>query len=149
MRVAIIDPANPLYGRSFPAFGTTAREGGSGSVTIVLPDGQHRLIPCQATSLSKRGKKVIPVPDLPRISVRTILPLVRILRDKRILLGEGNNGTRNENAAKGRIPAASPGTESTSAPLAGAGNRSQAPTGLQLGAAHRTRKGKAGPGGST
>jgi hypothetical protein len=148
-RVTIIDPTNPLYGRSFRAFKATLREDSSGSVTIILPDGQHRVIARQSTSLGKLGKEVLPAPDLPLVSVRTILPVVRLLRDKRILLGEGNNGTRNDNATKSRISAARPVTESTSAPLAGAGNRSQAPNGLQLGATHRASKGRARLGGST
>ena len=148
-RVTIIDPTNPFYGQSFPAFRATAREDGSGSVTIVLPDGQHRLISREATSLGKRSEKVLPVPDLPRISVRTILLVVRFLYDKGILLGEGNNDTQNDNATDGRNPEARPDTESTSAPLAGAGNRSQAAAGFQLGTTRRARKRRTRPGDST
>jgi hypothetical protein len=125
------------------------REDASGWVTIVLPDGQHRVVPYQATSLGKRGKRVIPIPDLPHISVRTILPVVRLLSEKRILRGEGNNGTRNDNAVDGRISAARAATESTSASVAGAENRGQAATGFQLGTTHRARKRSARVGGST
>ena len=147
--MAIIDPAHPFYGQSFPALRVTARDDGSGSVTIVLPDGQHRRIPCQSTSLAKRDKKAIPAPDLPRISVRTILPVVRLLRDKRILRGEGNNDTQYDNAADGRNPAAWAATGSTPAPMAGAENRSQEATGTQLGTTGRARKRSARAGDST
>jgi len=148
-RVTIIDPANPLYGRSFSAVEAKFREDGGGSVTIVLPDGQHRRISREATNLGKRSEKVIPVPDLPFISVRTILPIVRLLQDKRTLLGEGNNDTRNDNTTDGRIREARPATESTSEALAAAGDRSPAATGFQLGAAHCARKRRARRGDST
>jgi hypothetical protein len=148
-RVTIIDPANPLYGRSFPAVDTKFREDGGGSVTIVLPDGQHRCISREATNLGKRSEKVIPVPDLPFISVRTILPIVRLLHDKSILPGEGNNDTRNDNTTEDRIPEARPATESTSEALAAAGDRRPAATGFQLGAAHCARKRRARRGDST
>ena len=89
---------------------------------------------------------MIPDPDLPRISVRTILLVVRLLHDKGILLREGNNDTRNDNAADGHIPATWASTESTSASLAGAGKRSQAPLGFQLGTTRRARKRRTRPG---
>ena len=146
--MTIIDPTSPFYGQSFPAFRALAREDDSGSVTIVLPDGQHRIVPIQATSFGKRSKMVIPAPDLPRISVRTILLVVRLLRDKGILLGEGNNDTRNDNAADGHIPATWASTESTSASLAEAGDRRQAPLSFQLGTTRRARKRRTKPGDS-
>ena len=147
--MTIIDPANPLYGRSLRVFKTTLRGDGGGSVTIVLPDGQHRVVPAKSTNLGKRSKKVLSASNLPLVSVRTILPVVRLLHDKALLHGEGNNDTRDENAADGRIPPTWPGTESASTALAKAGNRSQEATGFQLGATHRAHKRSARPGGST
>lgn len=149
-RVTIIDPTNPLYGRCFRACKTTLRDGDdSGSVTIVLPDGQHRVVALQSTSLGKQNKEVLLDSNLPLVSVRTILPVVRLLRDKRILRGEGNNDNRDKNATDGRIQAALSVAESTSAALAEAGNRSQEATGIQLGSTHRTHARSARPGDST
>lgn len=148
-RVTIIDPTNPLYRRSFRVFKTTLRGDDGGSVTIVLPDGQHRVVALQSTSLGSRNKKVLSASNLPLVSVRTILPIVRLLYDKGILRGEGNNDTRDENAADGRNPGVWSVAESASAALAKAGKRSQEAAGFQLGATHRAHKRNARPGGST
>lgn len=142
-RVTIADPTSPFYGKSFKVVQSPGGTENRRSVTIVLPGGQHRIISREATNLSERGTTLLEVAKLPLISVRTILSVVRFVRNQRILRGEGNNDTRNRHATDGRIPGDGPAKETISEPLGGARNGRQTAAGFQLGAAHCARKRRA------
>jgi hypothetical protein len=64
-----------LYGRTFPY---TPR--GKKSISIQLPDGQRRLVPRSATDLEGENGK--PTTSLPKISIRTILPVAQLAKAK-------------------------------------------------------------------
>ena len=70
--VWIIDPAHPLYGRSFPLIRIDSPRG-KNNVVILLPTGRRRSVPRAATDLDASASPSSST--LPRISVRTILPL--------------------------------------------------------------------------
>ena len=73
--VTVIDPTHPLYGRTFPY---TPR--GEKSISIQLPDGQRRLVPRSATNLEGENRRL--TTSLPKISIRTILPVAQLVKAK-------------------------------------------------------------------
>jgi hypothetical protein len=77
-QVAVIDPHHPLYGQRFdlsaPASGHRP-----GWVSIVLADGRRRWVPRAATDLDADGESSTSH-ALPRVSVRTLLPLSQYVR---------------------------------------------------------------------
>ena len=78
-QVTITDPAHPLFGQIFPLAQLISPQGPA-NILIQLPHGQRRSVPRAATNLDAPGQ-VPPTPtDLPRISVRTILPLAHRMR---------------------------------------------------------------------
>src|SRR5260221_9908439 len=76
--VTITDPTHPLYGHTFPRL--TVRVNRSKThVTVLLPTGRRRSIPRSATDLERPVEEVSPDLPLPAVSVRTILPLARLV----------------------------------------------------------------------
>jgi hypothetical protein len=47
---------------------------------VLLPSGRRHLVPRAATNLERPGEAVSPAAPLPSISVRTILPLARLVQ---------------------------------------------------------------------
>ena len=78
-RVRVIDPKHPLFGRSFPLLRAFSPRGNT-TVTVLLPDGQRRVIPRTATDLD--GETRPQTQSLPPISIRTILPLAQFVNAK-------------------------------------------------------------------
>jgi hypothetical protein len=76
--VAITDPHHPLYGRRFELISLASLHD-PGSVTIALEDGRCRSVRRAATDLDP-APAPRPGPDVPRISVRTLLPLAHYVR---------------------------------------------------------------------
>jgi hypothetical protein len=74
-RVAIIDPQHPLYGQRFE-LSPSASGHRPGWVSIALTDGRRRWVPRVATDLDA-ARESLSSHGLPRVSVRTLLPLVR------------------------------------------------------------------------
>ena len=79
--VTITDPAHPFFGQWLPTL-FQARPGRRDHVRVKLPGGGRRSIPIAATSLaahsSTLGDRTEPSPSL--VSVRTLLPLVHLVR---------------------------------------------------------------------
>jgi hypothetical protein len=76
--VTITDPTHPLYGQTFPRL--TVRVNRSKThVTVLLPTGRRRSVPRSATDLQHPVEEVSHDLPLPAISVRTILPLARLV----------------------------------------------------------------------
>ncbi len=76
--VTITDPTHPLYGQTFPRL--TVRVNRSKThVTVLLPTGRRRSVPRSATALEQPVEAVSHDLPLPAISVRTILPLARLV----------------------------------------------------------------------
>ena len=60
---------------------------------MVLRDGRQRWIPQKATDLKEAACEVRPNRDLPRVSVRTLLPLAEYVRARLSAAGAGVDGT--------------------------------------------------------
>jgi hypothetical protein len=78
--VTITDPTHPLYGQTFPLL--TVRVNRSKThVTVLLSTGRRRSVPRSATDLEHPVEAVSHDFPLPAISVRTILPLARLVQE--------------------------------------------------------------------
>jgi hypothetical protein len=76
--VTITDPTHPLYGQTLPRL--TVRVNRSKThVTVLLPTGRRRSVPRSATDLERPVEAISSDLPLPAISVRTILPLARLV----------------------------------------------------------------------
>jgi len=112
-------------------------EGEHPAVVIILPDGQHRMVPRSATDAGQRSE-VTPAArcSLPLVSVRTILPVARFVRNKQIASGEGNDerdaiddrcgsrpsGGRARSNPEGVVRVGRPSADRASAPLGEVGS---------------------------
>jgi hypothetical protein len=78
-RIRVIDPVHPLFGQPLEVSpsGLIRR---IGWIRVVLPDGRHRWIPQKATDLNVSACEARPNRDLPRVSVRTLIPLAEYVR---------------------------------------------------------------------
>jgi hypothetical protein len=90
-QVTIIDPRHPLYGKTFSY---TPR--GKTTISIQLPDGQRRVIPRSATNLAGEEHQV--TSSLPKISIRTILPVAQLVKAK--LATEENQDERSRTTGR-------------------------------------------------
>jgi len=84
--VTVTDPSHPFFGRKFPLAHPNA-PGRKGNLILRLPNGQHRSIPRAATDYDGpvgRPSSLM----LPLISVRTILPVARLVRLMLSAIGE-------------------------------------------------------------
>jgi hypothetical protein len=90
--VRIVDVTHPLYGQQLEvsASGPSRRIGWVG---VLLRDGRHRWIPQKATDLEEAACGVRPNRDLPRVSVRTLLPLAQYVRARLSAAGAGVDET--------------------------------------------------------
>ena len=77
--VTVTDPRHALFGNRFAVL--TGRSGrGPAYVVVELPDGRRRSIGIRSTDLAEAATTPSPEgPDLPRISVRTLIPLMQHL----------------------------------------------------------------------
>src|SRR6266404_366057 len=76
--VTVTDPAHPLYGQTLPQLPVRINRS-SPHVMVLLPSGRRHTVPRAATDLERPGEAVSPASPLPPISVRTILPLARLV----------------------------------------------------------------------
>ncbi len=79
-QVTIIDRTHPFFGRTFPVVSLSSPRGKT-HLILLLANGQHRIVPHAATDLGQTQKQNSE-PQLPRISVRTMLPLARLIQSK-------------------------------------------------------------------
>jgi hypothetical protein len=86
-RIRVIDAVHPLFGQPLEVSpsGLIRR---IGWIRVVLPDGRHRWVPQKATDLNVSACEARPNRDLPRVSVRTLLPLAEYVRARLSALGE-------------------------------------------------------------
>jgi hypothetical protein len=77
--VTVTDPAHPLYGQTLPQLPMRVKHHPL-QVMVLLPSGRRHLVPRAATNLEHPEKAVSPPVPLPVISVRTILPLARLVQ---------------------------------------------------------------------
>ena len=91
-QVTVTDASHPLFGGMFPIAGGVSPHGGTPAVVIVLPDGQHRIVPCSATDLA-HGFHAPRVGEdgLPLVSARTILPVAAFVKSKQAASWEGTD----------------------------------------------------------
>ena len=80
-QITITDPSHALFGRSFPLVSVRA-ERGQGYLVFGLPDGRRRTVRKSSTNFDVPAGDDGPAADfcLPRVSVRTLVPLARHLR---------------------------------------------------------------------
>ena len=74
--VVVTDPGRPLFGQALKLLSLRCSRG-PGFLALSLPDGRRRLVPRAATDLDRPLASAV---ALPRISVRTLLPLARRIR---------------------------------------------------------------------
>src|SRR6516162_3665167 len=77
--VRVIDATHPLYGQQLEVSASEASRR-IGWIGVLLRDGRHRWVPQKATDLEEAACEVRPNRDLPRVSVRTLLPLAEYVR---------------------------------------------------------------------
>jgi hypothetical protein len=77
--VTVTDPAHPLYGQTLPQLPMRTKHHPL-QVMVLLPSGRRHLVPRAATHLGRPEGAVSPAVSLPSISVRTILPLARLVQ---------------------------------------------------------------------
>ena len=77
--VTVTDPAHPLYGHTLPQLPMRINHNPL-QVMVLLPSGRRHLVPRAATNLERPEEAVSPASPLPSISVRTILPLARLVQ---------------------------------------------------------------------
>src|SRR5947209_8748188 len=77
--VTVTDPAHPLYGQTLPLLPVRINRIPL-HVMVLLPSGRRHMAPRAATNLEREGVAVSPASPLPVISVRTILPLARLVQ---------------------------------------------------------------------
>lgn len=77
-RVSVIDPHHPLFGQRLD-LSSHASGRRPGWVSLVLADGRRRWVPRAATDLDS-GRESSSSHVLPRVSVRTLLPLMQYVR---------------------------------------------------------------------
>src|SRR5258708_9220917 len=76
--VTVTDPAHPLYGQTLPQLPVRINRS-TPHVMVLLPSGRRHMVPRAATNLQGPGPPFSPPSPLPAISVRTILPLARLV----------------------------------------------------------------------
>src|SRR6266566_258855 len=77
--VTVTDPAHPLYGQTLPLLPVRINRIPL-HVMVLLPSGRRHMVPRAATNLEHPAEAVSPAAPLPSISVRTILPLARLVQ---------------------------------------------------------------------
>jgi hypothetical protein len=77
--ITVTDPAHPLYGRTLPQLPVRIKRS-TPHVMVLLPSGRRHMVPRAATNLECPGEAAAPASPLPSISVRTILPLARLVQ---------------------------------------------------------------------
>src|SRR5437588_1422172 len=77
--VTVTDPAHPLYGQTLPQLPVRINRS-TPHVMVLLPSGRRHMVPRAATNLERPEEAVSPASPLSSISVRTILPLARLVQ---------------------------------------------------------------------
>jgi len=77
--VTVTDPTHPLYGQTLPLLPVRINRTPL-HVMVLLPSGRRHMVPRAATNLERPAEAVLPTSPLPVISVRTILPLARLVQ---------------------------------------------------------------------
>jgi hypothetical protein len=152
--VRVIDASHPLYGQQLEV-GASAASRRTGWIGVVLSDGRHRWIPQKATDLEEAACEARPNRDLPRVSVRTLLPLAEYVRARLYAASAGVDGTSGLTAdpsVRAGIAgsAADPGSEGVadddaeSAATVGEAGGGTAPVGADRGWRPRAERGASG-----
>ena len=76
--VTVTDPTHPLYGQTLPQLPVRMNRS-TPHVMVLLPTGRRHAIPRAATNLECLVEAASPDSPLPTTSVRTILPLARLV----------------------------------------------------------------------
>src|SRR5215467_8288076 len=77
--VRVTDPAHPLYGQTLPRLPMRVKHHPP-QVMVLLPSGRRHLVPRAATNLELSAEAGVSASSLPSVSVRTILPLARLVQ---------------------------------------------------------------------
>ena len=77
--VTVTDPAHPLYGQTLPLLPVRINRIPL-HVMVLLPSGRRHMVPRAATNLEHSAEAILSASPLPSISVRTILPLARLVQ---------------------------------------------------------------------
>ncbi len=77
--VTVTDPAHPLYGQTLPLLPVRINRIPL-HVMVLLPSGRRHMVPRAATNLEGEAEAPVSNSPLPSISVRSILPLARLVQ---------------------------------------------------------------------
>jgi len=107
-RVTVTDAAHRLFGQTLEVVHESSPRG-KANLTLRLPNGQTRSVPRRATNFEDDNTTGDQFNPLPRISVRTILPLVQFVGHKLLSAEEisddpANSGTREGNPGREQSP---------------------------------------------
>ncbi|HEY4387628.1 MAG TPA: DUF5372 family protein [Ktedonobacteraceae bacterium] len=89
--VTVTDPTHPLYGQTLPQLPVRMNRS-TPHVMVLLPTGRRHAIPRAATNLAYPVEVALPSSPLPAISVRTILPLARLVQQLKQAKEESHAG---------------------------------------------------------
>ena len=118
--VTVTDPQHPFFGRTFPVVRPVSGRG-NGRLLIRLPDGEIRVIPRAATDLVGASPPAGQASEVPRVSVRTLLPVAQYVRS---LIRAAEEVPRDATLRSGRPATAEASVPSSAAGLASVGPRS-------------------------
>src|SRR5260221_13052097 len=90
-KVTITDPTHPLYGQTLLRLAARVNRS-TPHVMVLLPTGRRHAIPRAATNLECSVEIALPASPLPAISVRTILPLARLVQQLKQAKEESHAG---------------------------------------------------------
>ena len=77
--VTVTDPAHPLYGQTLPLLPVRINRIPL-HVMVLLPSGRRHMVPRAAINLERSAEAPVSASSLPSISIRTILPLARLVQ---------------------------------------------------------------------
>ncbi len=77
--VTVTDPAHPLYRQTLPLLPVRINRIPL-HVMVLLPSGRRHMVPRAATNLERSAEAPVSASSLPSISIRTILPLARLVQ---------------------------------------------------------------------
>ena len=126
-RVTVTDAAHPLYGQTLEVVHDSSPLGKT-NLTLRLPNGQTRSVPRQATNFEATNAAGDQAHLLPRISVRTILPLTQFVKHRLLSTEKKNDDPTTSSARKDN-----PGGEQAPNPVAAARPANASPVGPAVG----------------
>jgi hypothetical protein len=120
---------------------------GKKNISIHLPGGQRRLVPRSATDIY--GEKHKQIKNLPKISIRTILPVAQLVKAKLAIEEEQHEGSSVSDGKRDKGRKATRSLQSNAGVVEATDRPTEKTTGEVLGTASETGTDVPGTGGGT